>query len=439
MKKFIAVFVVFALFGTALFAQEATGVKVTGWGRAIFEPLKIVKPDKPAEGADDFDVGASVGYSWYRGAAVGVSLSGSAEKIGFNLDYRASDAGTNWTTADNAYLWVKPISFLTIGAGKFAGPADNGLRGKIGQFSGSGFPALFGKNSEASGGISFGDEDTIFRRFKQKDDHAGGVVVLTPVEGLVIGAVFNVKVADSFDKDAYKKFQIGAGYTIPNIGLIRAQFLGGPGAGSEETTKTYNLVETVPNDNGTSEKVEKTVKETIVSAVAGDANKIQAAFALTAIEGLTLDIGGKIPLSYTDDADKKTQEAIGVSAGASFAAGDFTIGGRVDTNFGGYTEPKNGKKSADGFDLTALVEPSYNLGAFVVAADVGVQFTAKDSEDGNEKDNTGGLKLGLGAWLGLNLGNGNMRVGVAAKIPTEYDGKKTPLVVSLPIIMQYSF
>lgn len=410
MKKFIAVFVVFALFGTALFAQEATGVKVTGWGRAIFEPLKIVKVD----GQDEFDVGASVGYSWYRGAAVGVSLSGSAEKIGFNLDYRASDAGTNWTTADNAYLWVKPISFLTIGAGKFAGPADNGLRGKIGTFNGSGFPGVLGPVSEASGGIAFGGEDDIFRRFQQKDNHAGGVVVLTPVEGLVIGAVFNVKVADSFDKDAYKKFQIGAGYTIPNIGLIRAQFLGGHGAGSEKTTESFTGTKT--NADG-STVVETWTKET-VAAVAGDANKIQAAFALTAIEGLTLDIGGKIPLSYKDDDTKKTtQEAIGVSAGASFAAGDFTIGGRIDTAFGGYTQiDGQDKVETSGFDLRALVEPSYNLGAFVVAADIGVQFTGEGSDDTKNTDD-GGLKLGLGAWLGLNLGNGNMRVGVAAKIP----------------------
>lgn len=435
MKKFVAILVVFALFGTVLFAQEAEGVRLTGWGRAIFEPFKMVK----ADGADP-DFGASVGYSWYEGAAVGVSFSATAEKIGFNLDYRVVEGGSAWNSADNAYMWVKPLDFLTIGAGKFNGPADYGIRGKVGQFANSGISGLLGITS-------LGDEDNIFRRFKPfNGDHAGGIIALTPIEGLIIGAVFNAEVkgtAGSFDSDAYKKFQIGAGYTIANIGIIRAQFLGGL------NDLSVIIDPTIPHSF-----IDKDKKKIGLDGVltSGTTNRIQVAFALTAVENLTLDIGGLIPIGYEEEeknagvviADYKYQQPFGVSLGADFKAGDFGIGARIDTLMGGYLENRlNGAKwkHSKGFDIAALVEPSYNLGTVTVAGDIGVEFTAKDEIDVKNDfiADEGGLKLGLAAWLGLGLGNGNMRVGLAAKIPTEYDSGKLPLELSLPISMTYSF
>jgi hypothetical protein len=411
MRKFAAVFVILALFGTAVFAQEATGVRVTGWGRTIFEPLKIVQPD-----GGDLEVGATAGYGWYRGAAVGVSFAGSAEKVGFNLDYRATDAGNSLVVADNAYIWIKPLDFLTIGAGKFNGPADFGLRGKYGSGSGNGLAGLLG---------SIGGEDDIFRRFAPYNgNHAGAVFVLQPIDGLVIGGVVNADIKTlndeavpftSLDTDAYKKLQLTAGYTIANIGLIRAQFLGGPQKGT-----------------GTA-----------------DANRIQVAFALTAVEGLTLDIGGLIPLEYTGEDEITYKHPIGVSVGASFGAGDLTIGGRVDTQFAGSKKAEGSDDALNyGFDVRAFLEPAYKLGDVTVAADLVLQYTGEDSQGSTAVKNTGGIKVGAGVWLGFNLGSGALRIGLAAKLPTEYDPHpdttkdakgKSALEFSVPIGLQYSF
>jgi hypothetical protein len=396
MKKFIVFLVVFALFGTALFAQEAAGVRVTGWGRTIFEPLKIVDPE-----TGDTQVGATNGYGWYKGAAAGVSFTGSADKVGFTVDYRATLGGTNWVVSDNAYIWMKPVDILTIGAGKFVGAADFGLRGKIGQFDNGGISGLLG--------VGLGDEDTIFQRFKPYNNSAG-IIVLQPVDGLVIGGVVNVDVVNvDIDEDAYKKLQLAAGYTIPNIGLFRVQFLGGLQDGG------YSLA----------------------GINYGTSNRIQAAFALTAVEGLTLDIGARIPLGYTVDK-VDIQDAILVAVGANYKAGDLVIGARVDTKLlQSYTV--NDVKYASGLDIGALIEPKYTLGDVLLGADIGVQYTGQNQIDGNAQDNTGGLKLGLAAWFGLNLGKGSARIGAAAKIPTEYSGKTTNLEVSLPISITYSF
>jgi hypothetical protein len=424
MKKFIVFLVVFALFGTALFAQVNDGIKISGWGRGIIEPLKVIQPD-----GKDAQVGATAGYGWYKGNAAGVSLNGSSDKIGFNLDYRAVEAGTVWNSADNAYIWMKPVDILTIGGGKFNGPADFGIRGKIGSFNNGGISGLIGTR--------VGGEDDIFRRFAPySGDHAGLLFVLQPVDGLVIGAVANANVkAGDFDEDAYKKLQLAAGYTIPNIGLFRVQFLGGLQDGKYNAQDVGSSAP-VLNDDGTGWKYTPAVKQGINY---GTSNRIQAAFALTAVEGLTLDIGARIPLAYTDKDDTEIQDAIGVAVAGTYKAGDLFIGARVDTNLLQSYTPKGGVKNASGLDIAALIEPNYTLGDVLLGADIGVQYTGQKSVDGTAVDKTGGLKLGLAAWFGLDLGKGNTRIGVAAKIPTEYDGAKTNLEVSLPISVTYSF
>jgi hypothetical protein len=391
MKKLIVVFVVFALAGTALFAQTADGISVGGWGRTVFSPLQVTVPDE-----GDTEIGSVANATMVEGRIIG-----KAEKIGFNAFFRWD--GSTATTGDHAYIWVKPINVLTVAAGKFNG--FDQLRGKIGGGSSNGLTGAAGVSGLIKG------EDAIFQRFSSD---SGAILLLEPIEGLTIGAVFNspwgVDWAGAYDSinnafkepkgsyaldQDYKKFQIGAGYAIGNIGLLRAQLIRGDEAGT------------------------------------ANANKIQAAFALTAVEGLTVDIGGTIPLKYTYNSIDY-QNAIGVDVGAKFTAGDFSILGRVDVGLGA-TEGDLEK----GLKLNGFVEPAYKIGTATIAADLALEFTGEDS--GTGASNEGGLKVGAGAWVGLPMGNGTFIVGVMSTLPMEFEGDKQDLVVAVPISLQYSF
>jgi hypothetical protein len=339
---------------------------------------------------------------------------------------------------DNAYLWVKPFDFLTIGAGGFSGAADFGIRGKIGNFGG------FAQAVHATA-----DEDAIFTRFKSSN---GGIIALTPIDGLTIGVVFNNSVngenfsskgpgsygTQPFD-DSFKLLQIGAGYQIGTIGLVRAQFIGG--------TNSHKWPAGTPEDP----------EWTLESAKWwGRYNRIEAAFALTAIDGLTLDIGGKIPLAYKEtigtsipvsqNVNLNGQEAtfqapFQVSAGVNFAAGDLSIGGRVDTTLLGSAKLTYGTtdiKYSEGIVLDALVEPAFDLGAFVVGGDIGFKFTGDSKITATGYDDItldGGIAFDLGAWVGLNFSNGLFRAGVASHLPVD----KKALVFSIPLVLEYFF
>jgi hypothetical protein len=422
MKKLIVVFVVLALAGTALFAQTADGISVGGWGRTVFSPLKATIPDE-----GDAVIGSDTPVNMVEARIVG-----KAEKIGFETFVRWDGTATA-TWGDNAYIWVQPVSFLKIGAGRFNGPFDEGLRGKIGTGSSNGLLNGAGINTLVKG------EDAIFQRFKSD---RGGVFLLQPVEGLVIGAVFNTDASD-FD-ESYKHFQVGAGYTIGNIGVIRAQFLAGSNDGTlgGSSTTTPDPIQIAGKDsNGQDVTItyQPPAVPTKTDLSFGTSNRIQAAFALTAVEGLTVDIGGTIPLGYTE-ADDDYQDAIGVDVGAKFAAGDFSILGRVDVFLGKSYTNASDEKYEYGLDLYGFVEPAYKIGTVTIAADVAVQFTGEDTSTITASPaKEGGLKLGAGAWLGFPLGNGDLKLGVMAQLPTDYDGGKEDLVVSLPISLQYSF
>jgi hypothetical protein len=428
MKKLVTVFVVFALVATTVFAQDA-GITVGGWGRGVFEPFKYVKPD----GDVDPTAGAAVNTHWLNSAAVGVSFAGNSEKVGFAIDFRAGGfdpdpdtGGHSVGLGDNAYIWVKPFSILTIGAGQVdAGSGTfGGLRGKVNNLGG------FAQAVHASGA-----EDDIFTGFGVRN---GGIIQLTPIEGLTIAGVIDAtnNGAPSYrglpDGFSFKKLQIGAGYQIGTIGLLRAQFIGG-----------RNKITDYDTDD-----------------VSYSYNRIEVAFALTAVDGLTLDIGGKIPLAFTEEDTKDSdgnlllplgtdvtyQAPIAISVGANFGIGDFSIGGRVDLAFGGYTQVSGGDKEASGFSLNALIEPAYDLGACVVGADIGVGFTGKNKVGSTEVKNSGAFSIDLGAWVGLNFSNGLFKAGVAARLPTTNyaaDGAipadKNPLIFSIPLVLEYFF
>jgi len=173
------------------------GISVGGWGRAglTFQ--------------NDGSSGAKTNWvltpGWANGGRVGVNFNGHSDNIGFSLN--VDNNGGNIGIGDQAKIFAKFNDMVTVQIGKIQGDT---LRGKFGD--------LYG-NSDVMG---FG-EDGIFQRFL---DTTGALVELTPVTGLYVGAALKGSATAVVADDLSKNTQVGAGYTIADVGLIRAQMLG---------------------------------------------------------------------------------------------------------------------------------------------------------------------------------------------------------------------
>lgn len=224
MKKALVFLLVLSLVGTMAFAEITVG----GWGRIDFITGSNTTNDT---------VVMYSGPSWASGARVGVNFAGKSDNMGFNLNIDSN--GNTLGVGDQAKIWAKINDMLTIELGKVQGDK---LRGKLG-----------GTALITSPG---GDEDGIFKRFYPT---MGTLINLTPVEGLYIGAALdpNTSTENKTAEVVMKNIQAGAGYTIPDVGLARVQYLG--------------------SDND-------------------DARFVQAAFQLTAVKNLNADVGAKFAL-----------------------------------------------------------------------------------------------------------------------------------------------
>lgn len=258
MKKLVSVLFALLLVGSVAFAEVAVG----SWSRFIFVPMASI---------DGSDNGAYTGPSWADGSRIGLGFSASTDQAGLKLDVHAN--GDKLKVGDQAKIWISPIPMLKIQAGKVQ---EDTLRGKFddsnilnGLF---GFYGLPGK-------------DTYFSRFETA---AGMVVTLTPAEGVFFGAELDAgqwsydpatdarAPQGTLTEDMFKAIQIGAGYTIPDVGLARVQYIGGSDA---------------------------------------DAKPIEAAFAYTAMEGVLIDAGVK----FNTEADIK-QNSFAVAGSYSMDA-----------------------------------------------------------------------------------------------------------------------
>jgi hypothetical protein len=228
-------------------------------------------------------------------------------------------------------------------------------------------------------------------------------------------------------EDVYKSIQVGAGYEIAGIGLVRAQYVGGtnkitpPGQGTEPTppTTTYS--------------------------------RLEAAFRLTMVQGLDLDIGAKIPLPVSEDIGSDTytyQKPFTIAAGANFTLGDLGILGRVDVNVGEYYK----SDSIDQVDLASNINvhlvPSYYLAAIdaKLGVELGLEVIGETKVDGKVtqitvpgEDDNGGVNFGFGLWVDKSLGKGNVKTGIGYRIPTKINNAPKDGVLTLPVVITYSF
>jgi hypothetical protein len=346
MKRFLVLLVVIAVLAVpALFAD----VKVGGWGR--------VYTQVSGSDVDGSDVLLDQKPGWNgAGARVRFDVLGSSDQIGFavevNTDIPAGNYyGGNIGLGDRILIWIKPIDMLKIEAGR-VGTVDQ-LRGKFGSSHGSGV-AYHGN----------GDfQDNIFARTRV---NSGIVFELAPVEGLNVIAALEIP-DDTAMEDVVKQVQVGAGYTIEGIGTIRLQYIG--------------------------------------EGMLLNAESVQVAFALTAVEGLLVDLGACFDTSDAEDP-------MFIAIGASYQINDAI---KISTS---------DKIILDDDPIVSLfIEGSYSLGAVSIVLDVAADLT-QDA-----------MQISVFPYALMGLGNGKASLGF--RVDMAIDAEVTNWYI--PLLMEYWF
>ncbi|GHV79371.1 hypothetical protein AGMMS49944_11620 [Spirochaetia bacterium] len=383
MKKFTMLFTAVFLLSGFIFGQEKVtpGITLTGYGKVVVLPL--IK-------AGDEDAQTGIGTTWKDAPHTAVTIEGKSTNVGFKIDLAArakpgsppnnapisySPKEFSFGTNDFAEVYITPFNWLRLDVGKFNSDV---FRGKVAD---SYWGNFVGKT---------GNEDYIFTRIKSgilDDDYYGSLLSLTPVEGLTIGGYINFGRTDNYGitgfgtaADAYSEnIQIAAGYQIKDIGLVRAQYVG-----KGEILKSAWLP-----FNG---------------------QRIEAAFALTAVKDWTFDLGIKIPFG-----DEKTYDFAG-SVGVNGRINKIALLARIDSRF-----------AEDSKSLDVFLEPGYNLSFGTVNLPIDLDLDFENSDNTN---------FGLGLGIKKRFSNG--AVGVAFTVRELINNDSGP-TIAIPVALEYWF
>jgi len=277
--------------------------------------------------------------------------------------------------------------------------------------------------------------------------------------------------------DVYRAMQIALGYRLPNIGLFRAQFIG----------NNRNVFRWAEQGGGRANLERKLMTGLNTNK---DADIIEMAFLFDGIPGLKVDVGTKIPLVYTSkteflvyprvvgsdgvvraermNANKLEYTiqlpyvaALGLSWTPEFYSA-LTITARTDVTFGGYIKSEEDKVTINhGAILDVWLMPSYLITPNIkVGIDFGIDIHMLDRYIFNNAhvedsltDVSKFIDFGIGPWLQLNVGGGQVKVGVVIMKPGSARYKMnsglsyyaiSPIltgdtIVSIPISFTYSF
>ena len=355
MKKIVGTIAAIALAASSAFAGANFGM---GFNRGFFTPF-----------AWDGEAKADISTSWGASPRIGASFSAASEDVGVVADVKFD--GGNVAVNDNAYIWVKPASWLKLNIGQ---SFDDTLRGN----------ACFGTWDWLRPGNILGEDLTFVRICNNPLDGAwdplrGAIVMLDPIEGLHIAAGLKI---DSYNAQTWetvaKNIQVAAGYTIPDVMQIKAQWIG----------------------NGANGGV------------------INAAVALKAVEGMTLDVGAFIPV---EDGSKTT---IAAFWGMGFDAVSVNVNAQV----------KLAKDDTQTTDVAAGAGVGYDFGnGLSCGADVRYSQAFKANVNNDPA-------IAFAAWLDKGIANGTLGVAVQGALKTGIrDFAASDFTVAVPVRVQCFF
>jgi hypothetical protein len=418
---FLTFFSVLLIVTGAAFAQVADGISIGTGGKVTFVPVQGVSSD------DETVFGAGSVINWGLGADV--TLTAADGRVGgqVNIARGADEKYDPTITGGLVNIWTKPFGsdILLIKVGKYE---FDEFRGKLS--TDSDFSGFIGAPDPTADGIVFSgpgkNEDRIFQRLNANGSPIGAVFVSKPIPGLSLFA----DVGSAWDsyrkggveaKDVYKKVQAGLAYDISGIGLARVQWV------------------------GNSMKITETTEDDFYPYTATPA-RIEAAFNLTAVEGLKLDVGLKFPIPVKEEfgpVDVTYQDNIKIGAAGKFTAGDFGVALGLYGDFAGKIKSDNGDsvelKLAPAFDIIAT--PSFYLAALdaTVGGDVGLKVAGETTYDGTGWEDDS-VTFGLGGWITRDLGKGWIKTGLAFSVTSfGYDDADPISSITWPILMGLSF
>ncbi|MCL2126784.1 MAG: hypothetical protein FWH38_00900 [Treponema sp.] len=437
MKKLLIFSLIAAIVAGAAFAQLADGISVNGWGRAAFSPLTIMSKEK-ADGdtidGSESEAYAGTGVSWGGPKArVDFRISGATDYIGFGVGSTAEDGDGLGMHEYGAHIWAQPFgtNVFKLTAGKFI---DDTLRGKIGNLD-SGFSNFVLMDTP--------EEDAIFRRFGAGNDVStnGGypnsfMLSSVPVDGLFLGFMVDGALwnwgghgSGTRAEEAYRYMQFGAGYEIADIGHIRAQYIGG----------WFGTVDRADQD--WIDKGKDGWWDPSKQA------RIEAAFALTAVQGLLVDLGAKIWLPLEEKDAYKTSNGLDFSLGVTYGMDALGIGFRADiSGIGAYdrhgdasTEYKDDKSNHRAHMVFRLV-PTYALDFATLGLDAAFAIDTAGKNVAGDSEENNGSQFGIGAFIQKGLAGGQITAGLSFTLPpSNKDGAQGRSAFSIPVLLEYAF
>lgn len=375
MKKALAILMVLALVASAATAEITFGA----WGRGLFVPVS----NSGASGAKSF---AENKASWGGAPRIGFTIAGNSDNVGFVVEMKG-DGGAIGAN-DQQFIWVKPMDMVKLSLGRVQ---DDTLRGN----------AAFGSwNWNRAFGDGATGEDFTFSRLSTGslgsalyDNKQGLIAALTPVENLFVGVAVrdinneNAQVGSTNQTAAImNRIQAAFGYTIADVGQIRAQIIRNPASWKADGTVDKNL------------------------------DTIEIAFKYTGMENLYVDAGFRM---WSDDkvTEKKQISIYGnykMDALTAHASTRIDLNGKMDTY----------DASGDmGLYVGAGIDYALD-GGVAVAADV--RYTNEIMDGSKDAKTT--------VFAGVTKGFSNGLIGagfeVAAKTDTGY---------SIPVRFEYWF
>ncbi len=387
MKKLIGIAAVAALLATSAFAEINIGA---GFNQGTWTPFFLEKI-----GDEDVEIKMSVGAPWGGGVRTGVSFAGAGENIGFVLDIKGDggEIGVN----DNSYVWAKPWEWLEIRAGNWFGDSlrsthDYGIR--------------------ASRRIGLGAHDTTtFARISSDDTYDGtmngALLAITPIEGLFIGAGFDIGNGHDWDyfsaygkdiKDVFKDSQYVVGYTIDGLLAIKAQYMGGATAGIFKTEESKDDLK------GT----------------------INAGVDLLMLEGMKICVGAFIPL----EKDKNMSFAATFNGGFDALSINAYAGVEVAMGDGVYAAT-----STYSTDYKCGIEAGVGVG-YDLGNGVGLSGDVRYRIDLPKDDAKAQNEVTVGLFASKGMSNGSLSIGVEGDFRF---GAEKYIGVAVPLAIQCGF